>query len=125
MSSISRAGALFGVMLVLLALRVPIGIAMCCSPVGAGGYVWAERWRVDAAAQLAEGPGYAISSNHTRCHPLFLLMGQFATYYGCRALFRFVAAFMGHRAAAWRWRRWAPAQVSARSAVRRSPPRPP
>ncbi len=96
MSGISAGLVLFGVMLVLPVLRVPIGIAMFS--VGAGGYVWLTGWEWTPLLNSLKNLAYARLSNYDLIViPLFLLMGQFATHGGLsRALFRFVAAFMGH-----------------------------
>ena len=98
MSGIAVGLLIFGFLLCLMALRVPIGIAMFVA--GSAGYM----------ALLGQGaPGtwlnllkslpYARLSNYDLVVvPLFLLMGQFATHGGLsRALFRCVNAFMGHR----------------------------
>jgi C4-dicarboxylate transporter DctM subunit len=95
-SGIGAGLVLFGVMLVLLVLRVPIGIAMFA--VGAGGYVWLTGGEWTPLFNSLKNLAYARLSNYDLIViPLFLLMGQFATHGGLsRALFRFVAAFMGH-----------------------------
>jgi C4-dicarboxylate transporter DctM subunit len=95
-SGIAAGLVLFGVMLVLLVLRVPIGIAMFS--VGAGGYVWLTGGDWTPLFNSLKNLAYARLSNYDLIViPLFLLMGQFATHGGLsRALFRFVAAFMGH-----------------------------
>ena len=96
MSGIASGLVLFGAMLVLLVLRVPIGIAMFS--VGAGGYVWLTGGEWLPLLNSLKNLAYARLSNYDLIViPLFLLMGQFATRGGLsRALFRFVAAFMGH-----------------------------
>mgnify|MGYP001003683562 FL=1 len=96
MSGIGAGLVLFGVMLVLLVLRVPIGIAMFA--VGAGGYVWLTGGEWTPLFNSLKNLAFARLSNYDLIViPLFLLMGQFATHGGLsRALFRFVAAFMGH-----------------------------
>ena len=96
MSGIGAGLVLFGVMLVLLVLRVPIGMAMFS--VGAGGYVWLTGGEWTPLFNSLKNLAYARLSNYDLIViPLFLLMGQFATHGGLsRALFRFVAAFMGH-----------------------------
>ncbi len=96
MSGISAGLLLFAVLLGLLALRVPIGIAMFS--VGAGGYVWLTGGDWTPLLNSLKNLAYARLSNYDLIViPLFLLMGQFATHGGLsRALFRFVSAFMGH-----------------------------
>ncbi|MEO8137391.1 MAG: TRAP transporter large permease [Betaproteobacteria bacterium] len=95
MTGIETGSAMFGVLLALLVLRVPIGIAMF--GVGAGGYLYLIG---DLAPLLnsLKNLAYARLSNYDLVViPMFLLMGQFATHGGLsRALFRFVSAFMGH-----------------------------
>jgi C4-dicarboxylate transporter, DctM subunit len=96
MSGIAAGSLIFVCLMVLLALRVPIGIAMFV--MGSGGYFllsgaeWApllSTWKHVAWARLSNYDLIVI--------PMFLLMGQFATHGGLsQALFRFVAAFMGH-----------------------------
>jgi tripartite ATP-independent transporter DctM subunit len=95
MTGIGVGSAMFAILLTLLVLRVPIGIAMF--GVGAGGYlvlIGDAKPLLNSLKNLA----YARLSNYDLVViPLFLLMGQFATHGGLsRALFRFVSAFMGH-----------------------------
>src|SRR4030095_6011166 len=88
---------IFGVMLALMVVRVPIGIAMFS--VGAAGYVYMTSGNVNALLNSLKNLAYARLSNYDLVViPLFLLMGQFATHGGLsRALFRCVSAFLGHR----------------------------
>lgn len=88
---------IFGVMLVLLVIRVPIGIAMFS--VGFGGYLYLTDGSWLALLNSLKNLAYARLSNYDLVViPLFLLMGQFATHGGLsRSLFRFVSAFIGHR----------------------------
>lgn len=88
-------GLLMGVfMLAMLALRIHVGIAMFLA--GAVGYVWISGW--DALiATLKHAPYARFSMYDLSVVPLFLLMGQFATYGGLsRALFQAANAFIGH-----------------------------
>src|SRR5574343_354031 len=79
----------------LLALRVPIGVAMFT--MGSLGYAWLSG-SITPLLSVWKKVGYARLSNYDLIViPMFLLMGQFATHGGLSAaLFRFVAAFMGH-----------------------------
>jgi C4-dicarboxylate transporter DctM subunit len=97
MSGIGVGFVVFGVMLALMVVRVPIGIAMFA--VGAGGYVYLTDGNVLALLNSLKNLAYARLSNYDLVViPLFLLMGQFATHGGLsRALFRFVSAFLGDR----------------------------
>ena len=96
MTGIGVGLVLFGVLMGLLVLRVPIGIAMFA--VGAGGYLWLTGGDAAPLLNSLKNLAYARLSNYDLIViPLFLLMGQFATHGGLsRALFRFVSAFMGH-----------------------------
>jgi len=87
---------MFGILMLLLVARIPIGIAMFI--VGAGGYLAFVGDIMPLLASL-KNLAYARLSNYDLVViPLFLLMGQFATHGGLsKALFRFVAAFLGHR----------------------------
>ena len=87
----------FGVLLTLLALRVPIGIAMFAC--GAGGYLYFTGGEVPMLLNSLKNLAYARLSNYDLVViPLFLLMGQFATHGGLsKLLFHAVSAFMGHR----------------------------
>jgi tripartite ATP-independent transporter DctM subunit len=96
MSGIEVGFVIFGVMLTLMVVRVPIGIAMFI--VGAAGYLYLTG-NLPALLNSLKNLAYARLSNYDLVViPLFLLMGQFATHGGLsRALFRFVSAFLGHR----------------------------
>ena len=96
MTGIGVGLVLFGLLMVLLVVRVPIGIAMFA--IGAGGYVWLTGGAWAPLLNSLKNLAYARLSNYDLVViPLFLLMGQFATHGGLsRALFRFVSAFMGH-----------------------------
>jgi tripartite ATP-independent transporter DctM subunit len=88
--------AMFAFMLALMAVRIPIGIAMFV--VGFGGYLHLTGGNLAALLNSLKNLAYARLSNYDLVViPLFLLMGQFATHGGLsKALFRFVGAFMGH-----------------------------
>jgi C4-dicarboxylate transporter, DctM subunit len=96
MSGIESGFIIFGVMLALMVVRVPIGIAMFI--VGFGGYLYLTGGNLAALLNSLKNLAYARLSNYDLVViPLFLLMGQFATHGGLsKALFRFVGAFLGH-----------------------------
>ena len=96
MTGIEVGFAVFGVMLVLMVIRVPIGIAMFS--VGFGGYLYLTGGNLNALLNSLKNLAYARLSNYDLVViPLFLLMGQFATHGGLsKALFKFVSAFIGH-----------------------------
>ena len=93
MSAITLALLIFGLMLALMALRIPIAVSMFVA--GSTGYVvqtgWAPFLNFLNAQAFARFASYDLS-----VIPLFILMGHFATQGGIsRALFRFAAALMG------------------------------
>ncbi len=96
MSGIAVGSTIFALLMVLLVLRVPIGIAMFT--MGAAGYVYLTGGELVPLLNSLKNLAYARLSNYDLVViPLFLLMGQFATHGGLSAaLFRFVSAFMGH-----------------------------
>ncbi|MCZ2135601.1 MAG: TRAP transporter large permease [Burkholderiales bacterium] len=96
MSGIAIGGTIFAILMAMLVIRVPIGIAMFVT--GAGGYLAMTGWEWTPLLNILKQVGYARLSNYDLVViPLFLLMGQFATHGGLSAaLFRCVAAFLGH-----------------------------
>jgi len=93
-SGLALGFAMLGGMLALMALRVPIAIAMFVP--GALGYLSVAG--EGPFLNLLKGIAYARLSNYDlSVIPLFLLMGQFATQGGLsRALFAFANALIGH-----------------------------
>ncbi|MFM2209764.1 MAG: putative large permease component, partial [Pseudomonadota bacterium] len=85
---------MFGAMLALMALRVPIAAAMFVP--GALGYLALSGEA--SMLNLLKGSAVArLTVYELSVIPLFLLMGQFATQGGLsRDLFRAAAAFVGH-----------------------------
>ncbi|HEX6137187.1 MAG TPA: TRAP transporter large permease [Casimicrobiaceae bacterium] len=96
MSGVQAGSLMFAIMLAMMVIRVPIGIAMFT--VGFGGYAYLTG-NFAALLNSLKNLAYARLSNYDLVViPLFLLMGQFATHGGLsRALFRFVSAYLGHR----------------------------
>jgi len=96
MNGMALGAVLFACLMLLLVLRVPIGIAMFT--MGAAGYWYLTGGEATPILSYLKNLAYARLSNYDMVViPLFLLMGQFATHGGLSAaLFRFVAAFMGH-----------------------------
>jgi tripartite ATP-independent transporter DctM subunit len=88
-------GASFGILLALMALRMPIGLAMFV--VGAGGYILLN----DVATLMAwlKSTPYYLFSNYTlSVVPLFILMGALAEWAGLsQALFAAADAVIGNR----------------------------
>ncbi|WID99835.1 TRAP transporter large permease (plasmid) [Bosea vestrisii] len=97
MSHTSIGYLVFVGLLVLIAARTPIGIAMFTA--GAAGYCYLIDWNWTVFLASLKNLAYARLSNYDLAViPLFLLMGQFATHGGLsRGLFNFVGAFIGHR----------------------------
>ena len=94
MTGIEWGALMFGVMLLLLALRVHIGIAMLFA--GSVGYALVAG--VDPLLNYYKTAAYSrFSVYDLSVVPLFLLMGQFATHGGLsKALFQAGNAFIGH-----------------------------
>ena len=94
MSGIEIGAALFCSMLALMALRVPIAVAMFLP--GAIGYLLLAS--PAALFSQLKGIAFARYSNYDlSVIPMFLLMGEFATHGGLsRALFRFGNTLLGH-----------------------------
>ena len=93
MSSITLALLIFGIMLVFMAVRVPIAVAMFAA--GAIGYVMQTGW--GPFSSFLNTQAFArFASYDLSVIPLFILMGHFATQGGIsRALFGFAAGVMG------------------------------
>ncbi len=86
----------FPVLLLLIFLRVPIGIAMF--GVGVIGSIILNGTPLMVLAQLKHLPYGTFSNYSFSIIPLFLLMGQFATVGGLStALFKAAGAWLGHR----------------------------
>jgi C4-dicarboxylate transporter DctM subunit len=93
MSAITLALLIFGIMLVFMAVRVPIAIAMFAA--GGIGYVMQTGW--GPFSSFLNTQAFArFASYDLSVIPLFILMGHFATQGGIsRALFGFAAGVMG------------------------------
>ena len=93
MSALNLSLTIFGVMLVLMAIRTPIAIAMFGA--GTAGYLMQSGW--SAYANFINTQAFArFASYDLSVIPLFILMGHFATQGGIsRALFQFAAGVMG------------------------------
>ena len=90
-------GALsFPILLGLIFMRVPIGLAMFT--VGFGGLVCVNGDALIAVARLKSETYTTFSSYSLSIIPMFLLMGHFATMGGMsQALFKAAESFLGHR----------------------------
>ena len=93
MSPVSLALLIFGIMLVLMAVRVPIAVAMFVA--GATGYGLQSGWM--PLSYFLNTQAFArFASYDLSVIPLFILMGHFATQSGIsKALFQFAAVIMG------------------------------
>jgi len=92
MSPLALTGMIFGIMLVLMALRTPIAISMFTA--GAIGYVTQAGW--GPLSNFLNTQAFArFASYDLSVIPLFILMGNFATQGGIsKALFEFASAVM-------------------------------
>jgi C4-dicarboxylate transporter, DctM subunit len=92
MSAITLCLLIFGMMLLLMAIRVPIAAAMFFA--GCTGYLLQAGWL--PLANFLNNQAFArFASYDLSVIPLFILMGQFATQGGLsKALFEFAAAVM-------------------------------
>ncbi|WP_342078879.1 TRAP transporter large permease [Yoonia sp. SS1-5] len=96
MSDLALGYLSFPVLLLLIFLRAPIGLAMLIC--GIGGIWLATDTTVVFMAKLKSEVYSTFSSYSLSIIPMFLLMGQFATLSGMsRALFKAAEAWLGHR----------------------------
>src|SRR3954451_3725192 len=94
MSDIVAGLASFGILLALLAVRVPIGVAMLA--VGTGGFIWIQGL-APLLSFLKTTPFETFSNYSFLVIPLFLLMGNVASSTGLSArLFRGANALLGN-----------------------------
>ncbi|WP_096668365.1 TRAP transporter large permease [Polaromonas sp. AET17H-212] len=94
MNAITLTLLIFGIMLGLMALRVPISIAMFAA--GGIGYVMQTGW-APFSSFLNTQAFARFASYDLSVIPLFILMGHFATQGGIsKALFQFAASLMRH-----------------------------
>jgi C4-dicarboxylate transporter, DctM subunit len=93
LSAIQLTLMIFGIMLLLMAVRVPI--AACMFVAGSVGYLMQTGW--SPLANFLNSQAYArFASYDLSVIPLFILMGHFATQGGIsKALFNFAAGVMG------------------------------
>ena len=93
MTAITMALSIFGVMLVLMAIRIPIAVAMFGA--GTAGYLMQTGW--GAYSNFLNTQAFArFASYDLSVIPLFILMGHFATQGGIsKSLFQFAASVMG------------------------------
>ena len=86
----------FPVLLALIFLRAPIGLAMLLCGIGG---LWLATDGTTVFMARLKSEVYSTFSNYSlSIIPMFLLMGQFATHSGMsRALFRAAEAWLGHR----------------------------
>ncbi|MEN9762281.1 MAG: hypothetical protein RI906_2107 [Pseudomonadota bacterium] len=93
MTGAALALLIFGIMLVLMAIRVPIAAAMFVA--GSAGYFLQTGW--GPLASFLNSQAFArFASYDLSVIPLFILMGNFATQGGIsKALFAFAASVMG------------------------------
>ena len=96
MSDLALGFLSFPVLLLMIFLRAPIGLAMLLC--GIGGLWLATDGTTVFMARLKSEVFSTFSSYNLSIIPMFLLMGQFATYSGMsRSLFKAAEAWLGHR----------------------------
>ena len=96
MSDLALGYLSFPVLLLLIFLRAPIGLAMLLC--GIGGLWSATDGTTVFMARLKSEVFSTFSSYNLSIIPMFLLMGQFATHSGMsRSLFKAAEAWLGHR----------------------------
>jgi tripartite ATP-independent transporter DctM subunit len=94
MSGIAVAGIGFGVMLLLIGLRMPVGLSMLV--VGSVGYIHLSSWSA-FFAYMKTNPYYQFANYTLSVIPLFILMGAFAEKSGmARDLFTAARSLVGH-----------------------------
>jgi hypothetical protein len=123
MSPVSLALLIFGIMLVFMAVRVPIAVAMFVA--GAAGYVMQTGW-LPLSFFLNTQAFARFASYDLSVIPLFILMGHFATQGGIsKALFSLRPPSWAASEADWPWPPCWPARLLAPFADRRwQQPRP-
>ena len=95
MSGLVVAAVGFGVMLGLIALRMPVALAMLS--VGSGGYIYLTGW-LPFLNYMKSTPYYLFSNYTLSVIPLFILMGAFAERSGLSTdLFRAASQAVGRR----------------------------
>ena len=96
MSDLGIGIASFPVLMALIFMRVPIGLAMFLVALG-GLWALTDGWTV-ALSRLKHESFSTFSSYSLSIIPMFLLMGHFATLGGMsQALFRAAESWLGHR----------------------------
>lgn len=94
MSAVTLAVVGFGAMLVLIAVRMPVGLAMLVT--GSLGYIHLSGLG-PFLAYMKTNPYYQFANYTLSVIPLFILMGAFAERSGLStALFRAASSFVGH-----------------------------
>lgn len=96
MSDLALGYLSFPVLLALIFLRAPIGLAMLLCGIGG---LWLATDGTTVFMARLKSEVYSTFSNYSlSIIPMFLLMGQFATHSGMsRALFKAAEAWLGHR----------------------------
>ncbi|MBZ0147678.1 MAG: TRAP transporter large permease subunit, partial [Pseudorhodoplanes sp.] len=95
MSDIAVAGLGFVAMLLLIAIRMPVGLAMLVT--GSAGYVYFTGWSA-FLSYMNSTPFYLFSNYTLSVIPLFILMGAIAERSGLSTkLFTAASSLVGHR----------------------------
>ena len=94
MSGVAAGAIGFAVMLLLIAIRMPIGLSMLVT--GSVGYVYLSSWTAFLAYMKAN-PYHQFANYTLSVIPLFILMGAFAERSGlARDLFAAARSLVGH-----------------------------
>ena len=95
LSNLELAGWIFLILMILIFIRIPIGLAMLMCGM-TGNYLINGTW-IPILSQMKSMPFETFSNYSLSIVPLFLLMGQFATRGGMsKALFSAAEAWLGH-----------------------------
>lgn len=95
MTGLAISFLMFGVLVTLLVLSVPVAVALLI--VGSAGCIMVSGWD-PLLSYLSQAPYYQTATYSLSVIPLFVLMGQFASASGMSAgLFNAANAWLGHR----------------------------
>ena len=94
MSGLTVAALGFATMLLLIAVRMPVGLSMLVT--GTAGYAYLSGW-LPFLAYMKTNPYYQFANYTLSVIPLFILMGAFAEQSGmARDLFSAARSLVGH-----------------------------
>jgi len=95
MSGMAISLTMFGVLVMLLVIGIPVGLTLLL--VGGAGYIWVTGFE-PMLNYMNSAPYFQAANYSLSVIPLFILMGQFATGSGLSTgIFNAAAAWLGHR----------------------------